>query len=71
MQISRQGARELIKKAEADLLFFEEKLGLAARFKQTNELLSEIRAQTDRMEDLPSTLKEQLKELSELLSENT
>ncbi len=33
--ISRQGVRELIKKAEEELLFFEEKLGLAKRFRQT------------------------------------
>lgn len=35
--ISRQGVRELIKKAEDELLFFEEKLGLAARFRQAGE----------------------------------
>ena len=32
--ISRQGVRELIKKAEEELLFYEEKLGLAKRFRQ-------------------------------------
>ncbi len=32
--ISRQGVRELIKKAEEELHFYEEKLGLAARFRQ-------------------------------------
>lgn len=30
--ISRQGARELIKKAEEELNFYEEKLGLAKKF---------------------------------------
>lgn len=35
--ISRQGVRELIKKAEDELLFYEEKLGLAARFRQAGE----------------------------------
>ncbi len=30
--ISRQGARELIKKAEEELIFYEEKLGLAKKF---------------------------------------
>ena len=30
--ISRQGARELIKKAEEELTFYEEKLGLAKKF---------------------------------------
>ncbi len=33
--ISRQGVRELIKKAEEELLFYEEKLGLAERFRVT------------------------------------
>ena len=40
--ISRQGVRELIKKAEEELLFLEEKLGLEKKF---NEALS----QTDRI----------------------
>lgn len=30
--ISRQGARDVIKKAEDELLFYEEKLGLAKKF---------------------------------------
>ena len=30
--ISRQGARDLIKKAEEELLFYEERLGLAKKF---------------------------------------
>ncbi len=32
MGISRQGVRDLIKKAEDELLFYEEKLGLAKKF---------------------------------------
>ena len=42
--ISRQGVRELIKKAGEELMFYEEKLGLAKRFQlveaQTELLLS-------------------------------
>ena len=42
--ISRQGVRELIKKAGDELLFYEEKLGLAKRFRdaevQAKRLLS-------------------------------
>ena len=33
MGISRQGVRDLIKKAGEELLFYEEKLGLARKFK--------------------------------------
>lgn len=40
--ISRQGVRELIKKAEEELLFFEEKLGLAKRFRQTQKTAEEL-----------------------------
>ena len=32
LSISRQGARHIIKKGEEELLFLEEKLGLAARY---------------------------------------
>mgnify|MGYP001045392732 CR=1 FL=1 len=35
--ISRQGVRELIKKAEEELRFYEEKLGLATRFRRVRE----------------------------------
>ena len=40
--ISRQGVRELIKKAEEELLFFEEKLGLAKRFRQTQKSAEDL-----------------------------
>ena len=42
--ISRQGVRELIKKAEEELLFFEEKLGLAKRFRKTQKDAEELLA---------------------------
>ncbi len=35
--ISRQGVRDLIKKAEEELRFYEEKLGLATRFRRVQE----------------------------------
>ena len=35
--ISRQGVRELIKRAEEELLFYEENLQLAERFRKTKE----------------------------------
>lgn len=43
--ISRQGVRELIKKAEEELRFYEEKLGLAKRF-------SEVQAAASHLQDL-------------------
>lgn len=40
--ISRQGVRELIKKAEEELFFYEEKLGLAERFRNTQRLAERL-----------------------------
>ena len=40
--ISRQGVRELIKKAEEELFFYEEKLGLAKKFRATEECAEEL-----------------------------
>ena len=37
MSISRQGVRDLIKKAEEELYFYEEKLGLAEKFRKAQQ----------------------------------
>ena len=37
MGISRQGVRDLIKKAEEELFFYEEKLGLARKFESAQK----------------------------------
>jgi predicted DNA-binding protein YlxM (UPF0122 family) len=42
--ISRQGVRELIKKAEEELRFYEEKLGLATRFRRVQEQTERLQA---------------------------
>ena len=42
--ISRQGVRELIKKAEEELNFYEQKLHLAQRFGEAGEHASALRA---------------------------
>lgn len=42
MSISRQGARDFIKRGEAQLSEFEDKLGLAARFMKINQLVDEL-----------------------------
>mgnify|MGYP002512158624 CR=1 FL=1 len=42
--ISRQGVRELIKKAEEELRFYEEKLGLCYRFRQAQQSAEELLA---------------------------
>lgn len=40
--ISRQGVRDLIKKAEEELHFYEEKLGLAERFRNTQQCAARL-----------------------------
>ncbi len=42
MGISRQGVRNLIKKAEEELHFYEEKLGLAKRFRDAQTCTQEL-----------------------------
>lgn len=63
--ISRQGVRDVIKKAETELLFYEEKLGLAQRF-------TDIRSSADRISDmahaaaLPEALKQEIQHLAQI-----
>ena len=66
--ISRQGVRELIKKAEEELLFFEEKLGL---FKTFTAAKSHLEALTRHVSsnDAPDALKQEVEALSRLLGQ--
>ena len=56
MGISRQGVRDLIKKAEEELFFYEEKLGLAKKFESAQKhaekalALCESKATTEEIE---------------------
>ncbi|HBJ18943.1 MAG TPA: DNA-binding protein [Clostridiales bacterium] len=43
-KISRQGVRHIIKKGEEELSFLEEKLGLAAHYKELSALAEELSA---------------------------
>ena len=64
--ISRQGVRDLIKKAEDELLFLEEKLGLAKKMRA-------LRIHADNMmniantEEIPSSLRNEIKEISNII----
>jgi predicted DNA-binding protein YlxM (UPF0122 family) len=60
--ITRQGARDLIKKAGDELLLFEEKLGMAKKFR----LLCEC---TDRAEAIITAKPDDTSSLLEILSE--
>ena len=64
--ISRQGARDIIKKSEEELLFFEEKLGLARKLKDASICVSELNAIASKSE-LPDDLKSKISELINLM----
>lgn len=65
--ISRQGARDFIKKGEKQLNEYEEKLGLVKRFNDITKQISEMNGIID---ELPySAETERLKEISRKLSE--
>ena len=66
LEISRQGARDLIKKAEEELYFLEEKLELAGR-------MSALRKHADTMvsiaenEEISESLKKEIEEISKII----
>ncbi len=60
--ITRQGARDLIKKSEEELLFFEEKLGLAKKLKDASQTAAELKTQASEL-DLPCDFHKKLDEL--------
>lgn len=64
--ISRQGVRDAIKKGEEELLFLEEKLGLAERFRAYEEAAERIRTLA-KEETLSETLRSEITRLSELV----
>ncbi len=65
--ISRQGVRDIIKKAEEQLLFYEEKLGLAARFTAAQRSAEELVSLTDGL-DLPDDIKNKINSLLEAIN---
>ena len=64
--ISRQGVRDIIKKTEEDLLFYEEKLGLALRLKRVETCANELNALASR-HPLPDELTKSISELVSLV----
>ena len=68
--ISRQGARDFIKRGEKQLTEYEEKLGLVKRFNDITNKISEMNDIIDSLKnDENSTDIERLKEISKSLSE--
>ena len=64
--ITRQGARDLIKKSEDELLFFEEKLGLAKKLRDATKSATELKSIALESE-LPKDFQEKLDELIQLI----
>ena len=62
MGISRQGVRDIIKKAEEELNFYEEKLGLAKKLKNVETCASELSDIASR-HSLPDEVKDKISEL--------
>lgn len=60
--ISRQGVRDIIKKSEDELLFYENKLGLAGRLKSVESCASELR-EIASQHPLPEELSKKISEL--------
>lgn len=67
MGITRQGVRDSIEKATAKLLSFEEKLGLAAKFRKVEEMLADV---TIRLENIAPSLPESVSAELENIIEN-
>ena len=60
--ISRQGARDIIKKCEEELFFFEEKLGLAQKLKKVSRQATELKALSNGL-DITQEFQDKLAEL--------
>ena len=60
--ISRQGVRDIIKKSEEELFFYEDKLKLATRLKNIEASASELKQLSDSQE-LSNEIKEKISEL--------
>ena len=60
--ISRQGVRELIKKAEEELAFYEERLHLASRFRKAAGHAEQLRVLAQQY-DLPDSIIEEIRAL--------
>ena len=65
--ISRQGVRELIKKAEEELNFYEQKLHLAQRFGEAGEHAAALRAMAVE-HHLPDEVLNEIRALEECIS---
>ncbi len=64
--ISRQGVRDIIKKSETELLFYEEKLGLARRLDEVRSAVDRICTLSEPLQ-LPAELRAELEQLAAIV----
>ncbi len=64
--ISRQGVRDIIKKAEEELLFYEERLGLAKKMQDAEKEATELSKLADST-DVPDEIRERITRLASLI----
>ncbi|MBQ7333437.1 MAG: YlxM family DNA-binding protein [Clostridia bacterium] len=64
IDISRQGVRDIVKKCEEELIFYEDKLGLAKKMRQVEEYANSLSSLTEKYE-LPEELKRHILLLSQ------
>ena len=66
ISISRQGVRDIIKKSEEELAFYEEKLGLAKKLKDAQSKADELCRVADDL-GLPQDINKKISELAVLI----
>ena len=66
--ITRQAVREAIKKSEAELFFYEEKLGLLQRFTEAQIHAARALALCDEADSIPVELKQEVETLIKIVS---
>ena len=66
--ISRQGVRDIIKKSEEDLHFYEEKLGLAKKLQAVESAVTALYEKA-KMQNAPHETQRQIAELAELVKQ--
>ncbi len=69
MGISRQGVHETIKKSEEELLFYEEKLGLAKRLLKVEKYADDL-VRLSAENDLPEEIKETIELLTHAIRQD-
>ena len=66
IDISRQGVRDLIKKSEEELVFYEERLGLAKKMQSVEEQTNKLHS-LSKSTSLPKEIHDQINVLAELM----